>query len=288
MEGVLSIDKPSGMTSHDVVNRVRRIAKMRRVGHAGTLDPLATGVLLLCLGRTTRLIEYLVGLPKVYKTQIRLGQTMDSYDADGQLIAEQEVRATQDQIALVLEDFRGEILQKPPMFSAIKRQGQPLYKLARQGVEVERPFRAVKIYDLQLLKYDKPFVDLQVTCSAGTYIRSLAHDLGNQLGCGGHVATLQRTAVGSFLLENAVNLNELTPESLDHHLKPSDQTVSHLPRLDLAQAEAVRLGHGQKVPHFAELPQSKLVRAYNEQGVFIGIVEAKPSYWQAKKIFHPA
>ena len=287
MEGVLAVDKPTGITSHDVVNRVRRLASMRRVGHAGTLDPLATGVLLVCLGRTTRLIEYLVGLPKVYKTRVRLGQTTDSYDADGTVTAESAVTVTEADIKRALAGFRGAIEQRPPMFSAIKRNGQPLYKLARQGIEVERPLRPVTIYDLTCLSWNTPYLDLHITCSTGTYIRSLAHDLGTELGCGGHVVALRRTAIGSF--QQTTALDQLTSENLPTLLQASDQTVAHLPRLDLTATEAQRLSQGQKLPRLqGTFITGELVRTYNENGQFIGIVEAKRDYWQAKKIFLPA
>ncbi|MEM7116367.1 MAG: tRNA pseudouridine(55) synthase TruB [Chloroflexota bacterium] len=287
MEGVLAVDKPTGMTSHDVVNRVRRLASMRRVGHAGTLDPLATGVLLVCLGRTTRLIEYLVGLQKIYETRIRLGQTTDSYDADGTMTAECAVTVTEAEIESALAGFRGDIEQRPPMFSAIKRNGQPLYKLARQGIEVERPLRPVTIYNLTCLSWKNPYLDLRITCSAGTYIRSLAHDLGTQLGCGGHVAALRRTAIGSF--QQTIALDQITPNNLPTLLQASDQTVAHLPRLDLAETEAQRLCQGQKLPRLEDtIDTGMFVRAYDENERFVGIIEAKRDYWQAKKIFLPA
>jgi tRNA pseudouridine55 synthase len=200
LSGVLCVDKPLGMTSHDVVGRTRRVAGLRRVGHAGTLDPLATGVLLLCLGRAARLIEYLVGHDKVYETTVRLGQTTATYDAEGEVLAERPfLHLTLSQIEAALEAFRGDIVQQPPIYSAIKQGGQPLYKLARQGkTEVARPYRPVTIHELTRLSWEPPHLSLRIACSSGTYIRSLGYDLGEALGCGGHLSALRRLAVGRF------------------------------------------------------------------------------------------
>jgi tRNA pseudouridine55 synthase len=286
LEGVLAIDKPMGMTSHDVVGRVRRVGGLRRVGHAGTLDPLATGVLLVCLGRATRLVEYLVGRPKTYAARVRLGQTTDSYDADGVVVAERPLTFTSDDLYAALALFRGDIQQQPPMFSAVKQQGQPLYKLARKGIEVERPLRPVTIYDLTLLNWQSPFLELRITCSSGTYIRTLAHDLGEQLGCGGHIVALRRTAVGAFTLDNACPLAELTLENLPQRLLPSETAVAHLPRLVLPMTEAVRLTQGQRLIRQPEQPDAPLVQVYDEQGGFIGVAQAKDDIWQPQKIMH--
>lgn len=286
LEGVLAIDKPMGMTSHDVVGRVRRVGGLRRVGHAGTLDPLATGVLLVCLGRATRLVEYLVGRPKTYVARVRLGQTTDSYDADGVVVTERPLTFASDDLPAALVLFRGDIQQQPPMFSAVKRQGQPLYKLARQGIEVERPLRPVTIYDLTLLNWQSPFLELRITCSSGTYIRTLAHDLGEQLGCGGHIVALRRTAVGAFTLDSACSLDELTPENLPQRLLPSETAVAHLPRLVLPMTEAARLTQGQRLIRQPEQPDAPLVQVYDEQGGFIGVAQARDDIWQPQKIMH--
>jgi tRNA pseudouridine55 synthase len=204
--GLLVINKPIGLTSHDVVNKVRWLSGIRRVGHAGTLDPLASGVLLLAVGRATRLIEYLVGRSKRYQAVVRLGQETDTYDREGEVVAERPVQVTDSQLEAALERFRGPIEQVPPMFSAVKQGGQPLYRLARRGQAVERPARAITIYELSLLDWRPPEIELLIHCSSGTYIRSLAHDLGQVLGCGGHLATLRRLAVGDFTLDQAVPL----------------------------------------------------------------------------------
>lgn len=287
LEGVLVVDKPGGMTSHDVVNRVRRVAGTRRVGHAGTLDPLATGVLLVCVGRATRLVEYLVGQPKTYVTTVRLGQATNTYDGDGEVVVERPfTHITPSLITQSLDSFRGTIQQKPPMYSAIKKDGQPLYKLARQGKEVDVPAREVTIDDLRLLAVNLPEVELTMTCSSGTYVRSLAHDLGEVLGCGGHVVRLRRTAVGDFTVAQAVELDSLTRDNVGDFLRPMATAVAHLPRLDLGEADVVDMENGRFVPRQSSQPQAELVQVFGEDGRFIGVAKANGQMWQPHKIFH--
>lgn len=288
-EGILNIDKPGGVTSHDVVQQVRRAAGLRRVGHAGTLDPLATGVLLLFLGRATRLVEYVVGQPKTYAATVRLGQTTDTYDADGQVVAERPFsHLTPAEIERSLSRFRGEIRQQPPMYSALKRDGQPLYKLARQGVEVAREARPVMIYELTVEDVSLPHVALTVRCSAGTYIRALAHDLGEALGCGGHVSALRRMAVGDFTVKTAVSLAGLTPENVSKHLLPPDHAVRHWPQIALSADQAAALLHGQTIPRADASPWPDYARAYDPAGVFLGVVSGAADGWQPRKLFPPA
>jgi len=284
IDGILNIDKPGGMTSHDVVQRVRRVAGQRRVGHAGTLDPLATGVLVVCLGKATRLVEYLVGQPKTYAAVIRLGQSTNTYDADGEIVNEAPVTATEADIAAELPAFCGEIEQVPPMYSAIKRDGKPLYTLARQGIEVERDARQVTIYDLQLVAYRPPDLQLRVVCSAGTYIRSLAHDLGQALGCGGHISSLRRLSVGRFSVDAAVELPLLTANNLADNLYPMDDAVRHLPRLVVPSPAVNGIRQGRQIPRRPDHPIAQLVRVYSSNDEFIGLLEAKGAQWQPKKV----
>ncbi|MCB8977680.1 MAG: tRNA pseudouridine(55) synthase TruB [Ardenticatenaceae bacterium] len=286
LSGILCVDKPLGMTSHDVVGRIRRVAGLRRVGHAGTLDPLATGVLLLALGRAARLIEYLVGHDKVYETTVRLGQTTATYDAEGEVLEERPFHhITLPQIEAALEPFRGDILQQPPIYSAIKKDGQPLYKLARQGkTEVERPYRPVTIHELTLLHWEPPYLSLRIDCSSGTYIRSLGHDLGEALGCGGHLSALRRLSVGDFGIETAVPLNDLTPENITDYLLAPDTAVRHLPRLDLPETAAADILQGKPIPRAGE-PSAELVRAYGPDGLFLGVITAEGDQWRAHKMF---
>jgi tRNA pseudouridine55 synthase len=288
VNGVLNIDKPAGLTSHDVVAQIRRITGIRRVGHAGTLDPLATGVLLLCLGQATRLVEYLVGRPKSYETTIRLGQSTTTYDAEGSVVEERPVAVTAEQLERALAHFRGSIKQQPPLYSAIKQGGQPLYKLARRNAEdaalLPRPWRMVTIYALEVLAFTPPTVQLRLVCSSGTYVRSLAHDLGQQLGCGGHVSALRRLAVGDFTIETAVPLARLGTATWQDYRLPADAAVAHLPLLVVTAAERVALQQGQRLPQQPGQPAAELVRAYDATGVFIGVVAAAEGMWRPRKI----
>ena len=270
--GLLLLDKPVGPTSHDVVARVRRAAGLRRVGHAGTLDPLAGGLLLLGLGPAARFLEYLVGLDKTYETTVRLGRATTTYDAEGEVTAERPVDVTAADVAAALAAFRGPIRQVVPPHSAVKRDGRPLYESARRGEVIDLPQRDVVIHALNLLAYDPPLLTLRVACSSGTYIRSLAHDLGAALGCGGHVATLRRTAVGAFPVAQAVSLEALTPETLAAHLLPPEAAVAHMPRLEVDEVEATRLSLGQRLPAAAGATPGD-VAAFGPGGRFLGVVE---------------
>ncbi len=252
MDAVLNINKPSGMTSFAAVSRVRRLACVKRsgrtgrAGHAGTLDPLADGVLLVLAGQATRIATYLEILPKRYRAVIRLGMETDSFDIMGKVVAEHAVPALgETAVRAVLAGFAGDIMQTPPMFSALKRDGQPLYKLARQGIEVERAPRPVTVYALELAAMAANSITVEVRCSKGTYIRVLAHDIGAALGCGGTVERLTRLAVGGFILEDALALDAATPERLQHQAWDIDRALSFLPplTLDADQARAVRHGN---------------------------------------------
>jgi tRNA pseudouridine55 synthase len=209
-DGVLLVDKPPRLTSHDVVDRIRRHFGFNKVGHCGTLDPLATGLLLIVLERATKLQDRLMSDDKVYEGTMRLGIATDSQDADGEVVAEKPVPAlTAEDIEKVLTRFRGDIQQIPPMVSAIKHQGQPLYKLARKGKTVEREPRTIHIYDLRVLGMTLPEVQFRCACTKGTYVRTLCADIGEQLGCGAHLASLRRTRSGDFDVANARPLDEL-------------------------------------------------------------------------------
>ncbi len=288
MEGLLLVDKPEGMSSHDVVNRVRGLSNVRRVGHAGTLDPLATGLLLVSIGRVTRLNEYLVGHGKAYRATVRLGQTTDSYDAEGEITVERPYTSiTAAVIEEVLPAFRGTIQQRPPIYSAIKKNGQPLYKLARKGIEVDVPMREVTISSIEMLDFTPPFLQLEIYCSSGTYIRSIAHDLGEALECGGHITQLRRTAVDRFQVADAVRLNDLTPETIVEYLLPPDTAVSAFPRLDLLVEQANDLLMGRFLERTDGYEIGTLARVFNADGLFIGIAVAADRLWRPKKIFHP-
>jgi tRNA pseudouridine55 synthase len=289
--GLLNVDKPPGLTSHDVVGAMRRLSGIRRIGHAGTLDPLATGVLLVCVGRATRLSEYLIGQDKRYRTTIRLGQETNTYDAQGEITAEKPVTVDESAIQTALNHFRGPIAQVPPMFSALKKDGQPLYKLARQGLEIERPSRDVTIYALELLNWTAPDLTLDIHCSSGTYIRSIAHDLGQILGCGGHVTVLRRTAIGQHTIDQSADFAALTAENWHETLQPPETAVAHFPAVNFADEEAARLQLGQRIAWQDDaVPPSpdQLARAYDNLGTFIGIISAGEGYWQPRKILVPS
>ena len=285
LSGLLVIDKPVGPTSHDVVGRVRRAAGTRRVGHAGTLDPLAGGVLLVCIGRATRLVEYLVGLDKVYETTVRLGQSTNTYDAEGDVTVERPIEVDTAAIIAALEAFRGPIRQRVPPFSAVKRDGQPLYKSARRGEAVELPEREVTIHALDLLAYEPPLLTLRMAVSSGTYVRSLAHDLGEALGCGGHVVALRRPSVGRFADSMAIALDDLTPESLRGRLLPPEAAVAHLPRVEFDEAAAAELGFGRRVPAPVDSPAGDAA-AFGPDGRFLGIAAVEAGEWRPRKMLN--
>jgi tRNA pseudouridine55 synthase len=245
--GVLNIHKPSGMTSRDVVNRVQRLVRPLKCGHAGTLDPMATGVLLVCVGHATRLTDILHLLPKSYEAGFTLGQTSDTDDSTGRLNRSEPAGALPSASAVqeALAGFTGRIVQTPPQYSAVHVDGRRAYKVAREGGEVAIPPREVQVHAVDLLRYEWPVMDVRISCSSGTYIRSLARDLGNRLGCGGLMHQLVRTAIGPYTLANAVLLEQLpSGDSVAAHLLPAASIVSHLPAYDLSadSLAAVRLG----------------------------------------------
>lgn len=286
--GILCIDKPPGLTSHDVVSRVRRLADTRKVGHGGTLDPLASGLLVLGIGRAARLLEYILGRPKEYQALVRLGQTSSTYDGEGEIVDSGSGSIPETDLIAALVRFRGQIRQIPPMYSALKREGKPLYELARQGVAVEREAREVTIYELELLSYEPPDATLHIKCSSGTYIRSLAHDLGQELNSGAYLAGLRRTAVGHFQLNEAAPLQNLTTETVGEHVQEMDSAVIHLPRLELSGADATRLANGQRIRRMAGGPDEELVRVYDDGGRFVGVARREGEQWRPQKIFYGA
>jgi tRNA pseudouridine55 synthase len=247
--GLLNIDKPSDYTSHDVVAHIRRWTRVPRVGHAGTLDPHATGVLLIGLGAGTKLMQFLHECPKTYRATLQLGVRTDTCDAVGKVVEVAPVREmNQGEVEAVLVDFRGAIEQIPPMFSALKQQGRRLYTLARQGIDVERQPRRVQIFRLTLLEFSAATLSLEVECSSGTYIRVLADDIGTRLGCGAHLRALVRTATGPFTLAQALTLAALEDavrqDDWRRHVIPLSAAVAGFPALILTAAAAQGLAHG--------------------------------------------
>jgi tRNA pseudouridine55 synthase len=224
LDGAILIDKPAGPTSHDVVDAIRRQFGIKKVGHCGTLDPNATGLLIIVLGRGTKLSERLMGDDKVYEGAIKFGETTDSYDADGEILETKTVPAlTLEQLNELAGQFVGDLMQEPPMVSAVKKAGVPLYKLARKGIEVEREPRLIHVYNFRFTDYRPPLGRFKIACTKGTYVRSLAHDLGRKIGCGAHLATLRRTASGKFDVADATPLDaalKLTITELEKRVIP--------------------------------------------------------------------
>jgi tRNA pseudouridine55 synthase len=287
-DGILTLDKPSGLTSHDAVNRVRRATQIRQVGHAGTLDPLATGVLVVCLGQATRISEYLLGHDKAYHATIRLGLETNTYDADGEIVATRDVNVDRAAVERALAQFAGEIEQVPPMYSAIKRGGQKLYELARQGIEIEREARAVVIRSIELREYRPPDATIDVRCSAGTYIRSLAHDLGAALGTGGHLIQLARTAAGPFTIDQAITLPAFEAAAREgqwhRYLRTIDEALSDWPLVVLAASDRIRALSG--APIFTLKLAGTRCRAHDEYGQLIALLvfDQKKHWWRAEKV----
>lgn len=273
VDGVLLLDKPLGLTSNDALQKVRRLFSAAKGGHTGTLDPLATGLLPLCFGEATKFSADLLDADKTYEAVLQLGVTTDSGDAEGRVTATATVDVKNEQISAVLPQFIGHIAQVPPMYSALKRDGRPLYELARQGIEVEREERAVTIYAIDCLDFSGETLTLRVACSKGTYIRVLAADIGKALGCGAHLAALRRTVVGDIQLDKAVTLAEL--EGLDEagrmaHLLPVDALLQSLPEVVVEGLEAERFRHGNPVA--LPLGLAGKIRVYAD-GRLIGVGE---------------
>jgi tRNA pseudouridine55 synthase len=283
VDGILVLDKPLGVSSNHALQSVKRLYFAAKAGHTGSLDPLATGVLPLCFGEATKFSQYLLDADKAYESTFVLGAVTATGDAEGQVLQEQDASSiTQDAVALALRAFEGEIEQVPSMFSAIKQNGQPLYKLARQGIEVERKPRTVVIKQLQLLAFRagvKPEVDISLRCSKGTYVRSLAEDLGKALGCGAFVSALRRTAAGPFSIDDSVTLGALEAlrgndelPRMDELLLPSDAALGALPLVRLSESGGFYMRQGQPVM-VPNAPCDGIVRVVLETGEFLGVGE---------------
>ena len=272
-DGLLVIDKPAGMTSRDVVNRVQRWFPLRtRIGHTGTLDPLATGVLVLGVGVATRLTEYVQRMSKVYAAGITLGASSDTDDADGKIVPTLDAKTpTGDEIRQALDSFLGKIEQVPPLYSAAKVTGRRAYDLARQGQEFSLAPRPVTIHAIDMVTFAYPHLEIVVRCGKGTYIRSLARDLGRQLGCGGYIASLRRSQVGCFHEADALSL-DIAPGEVQKRLLPIAHAVSELPRVTLDAGEAARLLHGLRIR--SSIPLTGEVAVFGEEGRLLAIAEA--------------
>lgn len=287
MDGVLNLLKPPGMTSHDVVSVVRRALEVKKVGHTGTLDPGVAGVLPICVGRATRLAEYITGEDKAYRAEITFGVTTDSQDSFGEVLAEQDgSHLSKGDVAYCLARFHGPIMQVPPMVSAVKVGGKRLYELARQGIEVERVARQVFIHRIGLLDFrpgPRPTAYVDVVCSKGTYIRTLAHDLGQMLKVGAHMSYLVRTRSGPFTLEGAATLEELLAGKAP--MLPPAAALGEMPRLAVSGTAAERLKHGVSPRLQVEHPDGTTVALLEEGGDLVALAEAQGGSLKLVKVF---
>ena len=272
VDGVLLLDKPQGISSNTALQSARRQYNALKAGHTGTLDPMATGLLPLCFGEATKFAGELLDADKSYDATLRLGLTTDTADAEGQVLQTRPVQVSGEQLQAAMARFRGEIMQLPPMHSALKRDGKPLYQYARQGIEVERAPRPVTIHSLQLLEFSGDTVKLRVDCSKGTYVRTLAADIGEALDCGAHLTALRRTRIGKLDIGAALTLEALaalTPEARDARLAPADALLADLPPLELDDEQTRRLLLGQALPWPAPAQQERR-RVYG-RGRFLGL-----------------
>lgn len=275
ISGVVLLDKPAGVSSNHALQQVRRLYQAAKAGHTGSLDPFATGLLPICLGEATKFSHFLLDADKSYCATMLLGVTTTTGDTEGEVLSTADVRVDRTIFEEALERFRGEIRQVPPMYSALKHQGRALYEYAREGVEIARDARNATIYRLELETLTGDDAVINVACSKGTYIRTLAEDIGKALGCGAHLTALRRLETGGFALAQALTMAQLeamTPEQLDAALLPADVLVQHLPSVTLDQESAFYLGRGQAVWKSGNVPAG-LLRLYAESGRFLGLGE---------------
>jgi tRNA pseudouridine55 synthase len=274
VDGVLLLDKPLGMSSNTALQAARRLLNAEKAGHTGTLDPLATGLLPLCFGEATKFAGELLDADKAYEATLKLGQTTTTADAEGEVLQTRPVQVTQTALEAAIQQYTGSISQVPPMYSALKRDGKPLYEYARAGVELEREARNVIIHKIDLLEWDGDKVRLAVDCSKGTYIRTLAEDIGEVLGCGAHLTALRRTRIGSIQLTEAVTLDAMeVSTNRDSLLAATDSLLSELPQAHLDAQATDRMLHGQAVEWGTENTPGLRYRAYAADGRFVGLCQ---------------
>ena len=280
VHGVFLLDKPQGMSSNDIMQKVKRLFQANKAGHTGALDPLATGMLPICLGEATKFSQFLLDSDKRYFVTAKLGERTDTSDAEGQVVETREVNVLEADILAALPQFCGDILQVPTMFSALKHNGKPLYEYARQGITVEREARPITIFELKFIEYNAPYLSLEVHCSKGTYIRTLVDDLGEVLGCGAHVTVLRRLAVADYPAEEMMPIEELQLLSesfpvteLDRLLLPLDTAVASLPQINLSEEKTKAVKFGQRVKFENSEQIYGLVRLFSNTQQFLGVAE---------------
>ncbi|UAX42958.1 tRNA pseudouridine(55) synthase TruB [Pasteurella canis] len=278
IDGVFLLDKPQGISSNDIMQKVKHLFQANKAGHTGALDPLATGMLPICFGEATKFSQFLLDADKRYQVTAKLGERTDTSDAEGQVVQVRPVNITETDILTALPHFRGNLLQVPTMFSALKHEGKPLYEYARAGITVEREARPITIFELTFIGYQAPYLTLEVHCSKGTYIRTLIDDLGEYLGCGAHVTVLRRTAVADYPIEAMIDFNHLKILSeqqdlvlLDQYLLPVDSAVSKLSVLILTEQQSKAISFGQRVKFDNVQQIYGQVRLFTEQKQFLGV-----------------
>lgn len=278
IHGVFLLDKPQGTSSNDIMQKVKRIFQANKAGHTGALDPLATGMLPICLGEATKFSQFLLDADKRYLVTAKLGERTDTSDAEGQIVETRDVKVKTPEILTALEQFRGDILQVPTMFSALKHNGKPLYEYARQGITVEREARPITIFELNFIEYNAPYLTLEVHCSKGTYIRTLVDDLGEVLGCGAHVTMLRRTAVADYPTEKMLDWHALQSLAEPHDLSlldvlllPMDTAVAKLPALTLNESQTQGIGFGQRIKFDNPNSLQGQVRLFSHENRFLGV-----------------
>lgn len=280
VHGIFLLDKSQGVSSNDIMQKVKRLFNANKAGHTGALDPLATGMLPICLGEATKFSQFLLDSDKRYLVTAKLGERTDTSDADGQVVQTREITVSESDILANLDAFRGDILQVPTMFSALKHNGKPLYEYARAGITVEREARPITIFELKFIEYQAPFLTLEVHCSKGTYIRTLIDDLGEALGCGAHVTMLRRLAVADYPVEKMMTLDDLQNlaetqplDELDRLLLPIDTAVSRLPKINLDEQKTKAICYGQRVKFENVSAIYGRVCLFSNTGTFIGVAE---------------
>ena len=290
MNGVINIYKNTGMTSFDVVAIVRRVAKMKKVGHTGTLDPAASGVLPVCLGKATKIIDYIMENKKVYRVNLKLGMVTDTYDLEGEVLREKDAsHITKDEILNCINSFLGTIDQVPPMYSALKQNGVRLYELARQGIEVHREARKITIYSIENIKIESnDNIQMDVCCSKGTYIRSLCYDIGEKLNVGATMTALERIQNGTFTKEEAINIEDLTEELLEKHIISIEKALDSFEKITVNEKFGKLLRNGVKVfdnrMYSEEVEFNKLYRVYEDNGVFLGLGKRDEKGFKLEKL----
>lgn len=273
MDGIINCYKPVGITSFDAVNRIKKIVKGTKVGHTGTLDPAASGVLPICIGKATKLIDYIMEGTKGYAVEMTLGIVTDTYDREGKILSSKEVNVSPKEIEEAILSFQGNIKQVPPMYSALKQNGKRLYELAREGIEVDRPARNVNIERIDILSIEGNRVQFHVECSKGTYIRSLCFDIGEKLGCGAMMSGLERTFSGNFKIENSVNVNNLNQENISQYIIPMDEALVKFRKIKVDDYFGKLLSNGVEIKDFNFLKDIEIgeYKVYNSDCQLIGI-----------------